>query len=101
MTALQRLTQWYAKQCNGDWEHSYGFEIGSLDNPGVSVCVDLRETQLEAVPFVEKKDNYESVDKWMICMRTADQFQGRGAACRLEDIIEEFLRWAERNEGRS
>ena len=98
MTAVHRLTQWYTKQCNGDWEHSYGFVIDTLDNPGVSVCIDLRETQLESVPFEEKTEKYESADEWIICMRTAERFEGRGAPCRLEDIIEEFLRWADQNE---
>ena len=98
MTSLQRLTAWYSKQCNGDWEHSYGFEIGTLDNPGVSLRIDLRDTDLESVPFEEKKDRYESSDEWMICSRTTDQFEGRGAPSRLEDIIEEFLSWSSRHE---
>ena len=91
---LQRLTDWYSRQCNGDWEHSYGFAIDTLDNPGVSVSVDLRETDLESVPFEEKKEDYDSKDRWMICRRSSEKFEGRGAVGRLEDIIEEFLRWA-------
>ena len=98
MTPFQRLTCWYSEQCNGDWEHTYGFTIDTLDNPGVSLAVDLRETSLESVPFDEKKEHYESIDRWMICRRTAEQFEARGAACRLEDMIEEFLRWAKQNE---
>jgi len=94
-TALQRLTEWYSRQCNEDWEHSYGFDIGTLDNPGVTLSVDLRETELESVPFEEKKEDYESKDRWMICRRSTEKFEGRGAPGRLEDIIEEFLRWAE------
>lgn len=31
---LERLERWYAAQCNGDWEHTYGVKIGYLDNPG-------------------------------------------------------------------
>jgi hypothetical protein len=98
MTALARLTNWYSKQCNGDWEHSFGFTIDTLDNPGVSLTVDLRETYLESATFEEKKDQYESTDRWMICRRSGEKFEARGAACRLEDMIEEFLRWAEQHE---
>lgn len=97
-TALQRLTDWYSRQCNGDWEHTYGFDIGTLDNPGVQFKVELRETYLESVPFEEKKVDSEFPDRWMICRRDADKFEGFGAPDRLEDIIEEFLRWAERHE---
>ena len=96
-SALQRLTEWYSRQCNEDWEHSYGFDIGTLDNPGVTLSVDLRETELESVPFEEKKENYESKEHWMICRRSAEKFEGHGAPSRLEDMIEEFLRWAERH----
>lgn len=34
MNALEWLTSWYKTQCNGDWEHSYGIEISTIDNPG-------------------------------------------------------------------
>ncbi len=94
-STLQRLTAWYSRQCNGDWEHGYGFDIGTFDNPGVEFKVELRETYLESMPFEEKKEEFESKDRWMICRRRADKFEGFGAPGRLEDIIEEFLRWAE------
>jgi hypothetical protein len=98
MTPLQRLAQWYSRQCNGDWEHTYGFSIDTLDNPGLSLTVDLCETQLESVPFEEKKEHYESSDRRMICRRTKDKFEAHGAPSKLEDMIEEFLGWAEKNE---
>ena len=28
------IEKWYANNCNGDWEHSYGITIETLDNPG-------------------------------------------------------------------
>ena len=97
-TPLQRLTDWYSRRCDGDWEHGYGFKIDTLDNPGVSLRVELRETYLESVPFEEKKDAYDSKDRWMICSRDEEKFEAFGAASRLEDMIEEFLRWAESHE---
>jgi hypothetical protein len=45
--ALLGLQHWYARQCNGDWEHSYGVTIDTLDNPGWSLRVDLTETAIE------------------------------------------------------
>ncbi|RRJ95187.1 hypothetical protein Ga0100231_013590 [Opitutaceae bacterium TAV4] len=44
-SALQRLSEWYASQCDGDWEHSYGFKISTLDNPGVAIEIDLFGTR--------------------------------------------------------
>jgi ribosomal protein L37E len=34
---LSKLSDWYAAQCDGDWEHEFGIHIGTLDNPGWSV----------------------------------------------------------------
>ena len=31
---LEWLMNWYESNCDGDWEHSYGVKIESLDNPG-------------------------------------------------------------------
>ncbi len=42
--SIKWLEEWYQSQCNGDWEHSYGIEIETLDNPGWSVTIDLNET---------------------------------------------------------
>jgi len=95
---LRGLADWYARQCDGDWEHSFGFSISTLDNPGVAVDVELRGTALESVPFEEKKDHYDSATDWMLCRRTEEKFEGRGAPGRLEDIVREFLSWAGQNE---
>ena len=99
-SSIQRLTEWYAAQCNGEWEHGWGFKITTLDNPGIAVDINLTDTPLAAVPFEEKKDKYESETEWMICSRREDRFEGRGAPCRLEDIILEFLAWAESHQKR-
>jgi len=94
-SALQRLTDWYAQQCDGQWEHGYGFAIGTLDNPGVRFSVELLGTYLESAIYEEKKVDYDTNDRWMICCRRENKFEGRGAPSRLEDIVEEFLRWAD------
>ena len=44
ITALQRLEQWFAARCNGDWEHASGVTIETLDNPGWRLWVDLTGT---------------------------------------------------------
>ena len=43
---LSWLMQWYLAECNDDWEHSYGVKIDTLDNPGWTLKIDLRETDL-------------------------------------------------------
>jgi hypothetical protein len=47
MTGLERLEKWYSSHCNGDWEHQHGVDIGTLDNPGWRITIDLRGTKSE------------------------------------------------------
>jgi len=37
---LTELQAWYVVQCDGDWEHTYGVKIETLDNPGWMLRVD-------------------------------------------------------------
>ena len=36
---LSYLTAWFARQCDGDWEHDLGIRIETLDNPGWAVDI--------------------------------------------------------------
>ena len=40
------LRAWYAAQCNGDWEQEYGVTIGTLEDSGWQLRVDLVGTAL-------------------------------------------------------
>ena len=82
MNEVQKIQKWYRTQCNGDWEHRYGIEIESLDNPGWKVVIDLTETELEKLEF--KKSGYELVATAKLpetigCfVRAGDKFVGVG-----------------------
>jgi len=60
MDDLIWLTQWYASQCNDDWEHQYGIKLDTLDNPGWILKINLEETYLESRPFEPQRHNTES-----------------------------------------
>lgn len=96
-TPLLRLMKWYLDQCNGLWEHAFGFVIGSLDNPGVYIKINLRNTAMENVSFEEVKDNYELNDGWLICYIQDQEFNGTGSPDRIDDIISIFLNWVSEN----
>lgn len=57
MVLFQKLIDWYSIHCNGNWEHSYGFEINTLDNPGISLSIDLNETCLKNKSYIKELDN--------------------------------------------
>ena len=94
MDALKRLQDWYAAQCNGDWEHEYGVEIGTLDNPGWSLSIDLAGTLLEHAGF----DNISTLSpesEWIDCRVEQGRFEGRCGPKMLEEMIMVFIRWAD------
>ena len=44
---ISLLENWYVARCNGDWEHQWGVTIGTLDNPGWTLVIDLNQTKAE------------------------------------------------------
>jgi len=90
---MQRLQAWYASMCDGDWEHGYGVRIETLDNPGWSVRVDVRETGLDIDEFVAVSITRSDED-WIVCEIKAGVYEGHGGAGNLIEIVEVFLRWA-------
>lgn len=44
MSNLVALQEWYALMCDGDWEHSFGIKIDTVDNPGWTVSIDISGT---------------------------------------------------------
>jgi hypothetical protein len=100
MDILFRLQKWYAAQCDGDWEHSYGVHITTLDNPGWLVKIDLIGTELESRPFVAVsagtgKDDHPEQTIWLSCTTRDGVWQGAGDETQLVRILAIFLDWAE------
>lgn len=99
------LTRWYASQCDGDWEHAYGVEIGTLDNPGWTLTIDLVGTALESAAFETVSCNTEATSggdpsqRWHHCRVEDGRFQGSGGVADLPTIIGVFRAWAEKAGG--
>lgn len=93
MSVLFDLQRWYESNCDGEWEHYYGVQIETLDNPGWALKIDLTGTNLEGYLFTEI--NYENTDDdWYVCRVINNQFQGMGDPQKLQWIINAFLTWA-------
>lgn len=89
--------QWYHSQCDGDWEHEWGVEIGTLDNPGWRLKIDLDGTELEDVPFERLRANSGREFEWLTCWREGNTFHCACGPGRLEDAITIFVDWAQAN----
>lgn len=97
MNELQRIKDWYISQCNGEWEHSFGIQIETLDNPGWLVHFDLTETELSERVFesVVRGDS-ENENDWVHCRVASGKFIGAGGAGNLPELLNVFLKWAGR-----
>lgn len=87
---LDALENWFKTQCNGDWEHSYGLSIESIDNPGWQVEVDLAETALADVEIPFSR-NERSESDWVQFEVRARKFTGSGGVGNLTDVLQKFL----------
>jgi hypothetical protein len=101
------LQQWYLAQCDGEWEHSIGVTIDTIDNPGWSVKICVERTELASAPFEPVKTTV-SETSWLLCRVTERKegaltrsspnyrrFEGFGGALNLSDIIGIFRTWVE------
>lgn len=95
MDTILWLQEWYAAQCDGEWEHQQGVEIGTLDNPGWRVAIDLAGTALEETNFATVDETDTSADDWVYCEVAAGTFRGAGGPGNLLDILQIFRSWAE------
>lgn len=88
------IQDWYFSNCNGDWEHTYGFKIDTLDNPEWSVEVDLAETSLELKPMEDLSIERSGRD-WLHCRVENYKFHGFGGPHNLMEILRIFKIWVE------
>src|SRR5262249_61947379 len=100
MSLIERLSGWYTRQCDGDWEHFQGVSIQSCDNPGWWVKIELKGTALESIAFERIAENvnaegFQQGPRWLQCKVVDGAWDGAGDETRLEQILELFLSWAE------
>ena len=95
--------RWYLAECNGDWEHSYGIEIGTLDNPGWTLKIDLRETTLLGQPFARVAygkiandlEEWQIAGSWWVAELKGETFEAACGPLDLPSVIGLFRNWVE------
>jgi Immunity protein 53 len=91
---LSELQAWFRAQCDGDWEHSFGIKIETLDNPGWSVTIDLAETQLVDAEFAGLEEAVEDPERWVSCRVSERRFLGACGPAMLPRVLGAFLEWS-------
>ena len=89
MEILNWLQAWYKSQCNGNWEHSFGIKIETIDNPGWKISIGIEGTDLDSLLLEVIK--YERSDKdWCHYWVKDNFFEGRGDPSKLEFLLQKF-----------
>jgi len=92
LSDLEWLQSFYSSLCDGDWEHSYGFKIDNIDNPGWSVEFDLSNTALSDSVFTEVTIERTDID-WVRCEVKDQKFIGYCGASNLVEMFSIFRKW--------
>lgn len=83
------LQKWYSDNCNGDWEHSFGINIVTLDNFGWEFVVDLEGTEMEGKTF-QNLEIIKSPTDWLQCGIKSKQFVCKCSSKNLSKICRYF-----------
>ncbi len=88
---LKELERWYLSNCDGDWEHSFGIKIETIDNPGWRIDISLQGTPWEGIRFdrvvIERDEN-----DWIHCKIENEVFLGACGPTNLDEVLELFLK---------
>ena len=96
MDLIEWLEKWYQQNCNHTWDNFWGIEIGTLDNPGWYVRIDLEETPFENLVMEEiRKENGEN--DWFVCKMSDHIFEGVGDSFKLKEILMIFRNLVEKH----
>ena len=86
------LQEWYFARCNGDWEHSEGVSIETLDNPGWKLAISLADTDLEGLS-VERVLIERSEHDWVAYETKDGKFVGACGPLCLNELVAVFKRY--------
>ena len=91
---LEWLMEWYRSNCDGDWEHQHGIRIGTLDNPGWYLEVDLENTSKDGCVLPRRLIERTEID-WVDVETKDNMFRAYGGPGNLGEIINLFAAFVE------
>jgi hypothetical protein len=94
MDELKWVQAWFERQRDGDWEHEFGIDIKTLDNPGWALDIALQDTPLDGLEFSSVVIERSATD-WVHCQVRQGKFQGNGGPRNLGELIGIFRQWAD------
>lgn len=88
---LEFVQMWYANECNGDWEHSFGVSMTINKDNCCHIIIDLNETYWEDYAL---RNPIGSLDTFQ-CYTKDLKFIGDGQLVYIKVFLETFKAWIE------
>ncbi|MWL90372.1 immunity 53 family protein [Cupriavidus sp. SW-Y-13] len=85
---IEMLQEWYSSECNGSWEHSYGINISTLDNPGWAVTINKALSKGGLQINIDRDEG-----DWIRVMATKSKFEGYGGPKNLRELLVLAFEW--------
>lgn len=85
---IEHLQRWYLSKCDGKWEHEFGFDISTIDNPGWKININGESEKNTIDIKVENSD-----DDWFFIKATDHEFKGYGGPGNLSTILDYARKW--------
>lgn len=95
MPILRWLQWWYLTHCDDEREHNHGIDIGTLDNPGWRVRIDLNRTELYGRKLDLPLTGRDNENDWIQVKCDGEIFEGFGGPNNLEEVLMVFRCFAE------
>lgn len=88
------LQDWYARHCDGDWEHDERIQIRTIDNPGWRLSINVEDTELSGRSMLAIRTEVDAND-WIHCWHEQDVFNAACGPGNLPQALSAFRTFAE------
>ena len=95
---INDIQKWYMRNCDGDWEHSYGVIIEIVRCFGWKVEFSLCGTELDKMPFDDINIS-RGQDDWIKCEKFESKLICTGGPKNIAELLSSFIDWAKVNGG--
>jgi hypothetical protein len=93
---LGALQAWFAAHCDGNWEQEYGVSIGTIEDPGWELRIDLVGTPLEGSAH-DPERTARAPEDWCEARSDGYTFHAMGGPHNLGELLDAFASFAERH----
>ena len=96
MDIINWLEDWLESNCDGGWEHLYGVDNKTIDNPGWHLKLNILDTLYEDVTFDDITIDRTEHD-WVRCKKSDGNIDCAGGPRNLNEMLGIIKKWMEDN----